>query len=110
MVRSMQDVRHVFDSHYPVPTFSSKCAYFEWAYVEWAYFEHVKGPLIKKEIATHEDVDLLKVDVDEFDEIAMHYEIRAMPTVIFVKNGEEIDRFVGFRQGADLTDFINKNK
>ena len=40
----------------------------------------------------------------------MHYEIRAMPTVIFVKNGEEIDRFVGFRQGADLTDFINKNK
>ena len=76
----------------------------------WAYFEHEKGPLIKKEIATHEDVDLLKVDVDEFDEIAMHYEIRAMPTVIFVKNGEEIDRFVGFRQGADLTDFINKNK
>ena len=77
---------------------------------EWAYFEHAKGPLIKKEIAAHEDVDLLKVDVDEFDEIAMHYEIRAMPTVIFVKNGEEIDRFVGFRQGADLTDFINKNK
>ena len=52
----------------------------------------------------------MKVDVDEFDEIVMHHEIRAMPTVIFVKNGEEIDRFVGFRQGADLTDFINKNK
>ena len=69
-----------------------------------------EGPLIKKEIATHEDVDLLKVDVDEFDEIAMHYEVRAMPTVIFVKNGEEIDRFVGFRQGAVLTNFIEKNK
>ena len=77
---------------------------------DWAYFERLKGPLIKKEIATHEDVDLLKVDVDEFDEIAMHYEIRAMPTVIFVKNGEEIDRFVGFRQGAVLASFIEKNK
>ena len=46
-----------------------------WATVfDWAYFEQLKGPLIKKEIATHEDVDLLKADVDEFDEIAMHYE------------------------------------
>jgi len=79
-------------------------------HAEWCGPCKMLGPLIKKEIATHEDVDLLKVDVDEFDEIAMHYEIRAMPTVIFVKNGEEIDRFVGFRQGADLTDFINKNK
>merc|ERR1712183_179997 len=79
-------------------------------HAEWCGPCKMLGPLIKNEIATHEDVDLLKVDVDEFDEIAMHYEIRAMPTVIFVKNGEEIDRFVGFRQGADLTDFINKNK
>ena len=69
------------------------------------------GPVLKGEITKQADVDLLKIDVDEFDEIAMHYEIRAMPTVIFVKDGQEIDRFVGFRGGADfINDFINKNK
>merc|ERR1712131_407217 len=43
-------------------------------HAEWCGPCKMLGPLIKKEIATHEDVDLLKVDVDEFDEIAMHYE------------------------------------
>ena len=107
----MQDVRPVFNSQSSILAQKSVLILPNSIHTfEWAYFEHAKGPLIKKEIAAHDDVDLLKVDVDEFDEIAMHYEIRAMPTVIFVKNGEEIDRFVGFRQGADLTDFISKNK
>ena len=34
------------------------------------------------------ETDLLKIDVDEFDEIAMEFGIRAMPTVVFLKNGQ----------------------
>ena len=42
-----------------------------------------------------------KVNVDEAGSVAQLYAIRSIPTVLFVKNGEEIDRFVGFRREQD---------
>jgi thioredoxin 1 len=36
-----------------------------------------------------------KVDVDNNQEVAMKYGIRNIPTVVFVKNGEVVDKQVG---------------
>ncbi len=36
-----------------------------------------------------------KVDVDSNNEIAMKYGIRNIPTVLFLKNGEVVDKVVG---------------
>ncbi|WP_340112258.1 thioredoxin [Maribellus mangrovi] len=36
-----------------------------------------------------------KVDVDNNQEVAMKYGIRNIPTVLFVKNGEVVDKQVG---------------
>lgn len=36
-----------------------------------------------------------KVDVDEVPDIAQRYEVMAMPTFLFLKNGEVVDRFSG---------------
>ena len=47
----------------------------------------IKGPIIEGLVDVNDDVDLIKVDVDEFDEIAATYAVRAMPTVVFLKNG-----------------------
>ena len=54
-------------------------------------------------------MDLLKIDVDEFDELAAHFQVRAMPTVVMVKNGEVVDQFMGLKQEPELVDFIEKN-
>ncbi|RLM86801.1 hypothetical protein C2845_PM04G04550 [Panicum miliaceum] len=40
----------------------------------------------------------LKVDVDELKEVAGEYEIEAMPTFLFIKDGKKIDTFVGARK------------
>ena len=37
----------------------------------------------------------LKVDVDETPEIAEKYQVMAMPTFIFIRNGEVVSRFSG---------------
>ena len=60
-------------------------------------------------IESRDGVDLLKIDVDEFDELAAHFQVRAMPTVVMVKNGEVVDHFMGLKQEPDLIDFIEKN-
>jgi len=44
------------------------------------------------------DAFFLKVDVDELKDIAAEYNVEAMPTFLFIKNGEKIHTVVGARK------------
>ncbi|KAG0614065.1 hypothetical protein M758_6G148900 [Ceratodon purpureus] len=37
----------------------------------------------------------LKVDVDEVQDVTSQYEVRAMPTFLFIKDGKQVDKIVG---------------
>ncbi|XP_046737721.1 thioredoxin-2 [Diprion similis] len=41
------------------------------------------------------DVIILKVDVDECEDIAFEYEISSMPTFVFIKNSTVLESFAG---------------
>ena len=43
-----------------------------------------------------------KCDVEEADEIAMQFGIRNIPTILFIKNGQVVDKFVGATTKAKL--------
>jgi thioredoxin 1 len=43
-----------------------------------------------------------KVNVDENPGVAFEFGVRNIPTLIFFKNGEEVDRHVGVAQKAQL--------
>lgn len=61
------------------------------------------GPIIS-ELAKDYDGKIVvgKCDVEENDDIAMDYGIRNIPTILFFKNGELVDKFVGAAQKATL--------
>jgi thioredoxin 1 len=48
-----------------------------------------------------------KVDVDENESLAMRFGIMSIPTVLIFKDGEMVDKHVGFRQKTQLADAIN---
>ena len=50
-----------------------------------------------------------KVYVDEEQELAIRYGVMSIPTVIFFKNGEEIDRKVGVMPAGAFTQVLDKN-
>ena len=54
-------------------------------------------------------VSFFNVDVDEAGELAMEYRISSVPCLVLMKNGEEVDRSIGFRPGAQLEAWIEKN-
>jgi thioredoxin 1 len=41
------------------------------------------------------DVIFVKVDVDENPELAAKYSVSAMPTFVFIKDGDVVDRLMG---------------
>lgn len=49
-----------------------------------------------------------KVDVDENNGIAVKYGVRAIPTLIFFKDGKEVDRIMGNTQKQAIVQRINK--
>ena len=54
-----------------------------------------------------ERIEIFKVDVDENQEVAIRYGITAMPTLVFLKDGEEVDRKVGYVEKKELEELIN---
>ncbi|CAF3998609.1 unnamed protein product [Rotaria sp. Silwood2] len=40
-------------------------------------------------------ITLAKIDIDKFSELSSKYKVKAVPTVLAIKNGKEIARFTG---------------
>tara|TARA_R110000851_G_scaffold94420_2_gene205223 strand:+ start:284 stop:595 length:312 start_codon:yes stop_codon:yes gene_type:complete len=65
-------------------------------------------PIIKElEIEFKDKAVIAKVNVDEEPQIAGALSIRAMPTVVFFKDGVEVERSVGVVSKSTYSDKIN---
>ena len=53
-------------------------------------------------------VKIIKIDVDQSQDIATKYNVASIPTVILFKEGKIIDTIIGFRQKEDFINAINK--
>jgi thioredoxin 1 len=61
------------------------------------------SPLVD-ELARENDgrLKVMKLDVDENQHTAMQYDVMSIPTLILFKEGQPVERIVGFRPKADL--------
>ena len=49
-----------------------------------------------------EEFNVLKVNVDDFKDIAIKYGIMSIPTLIKFKGGEEVKKVIGYRSKEEL--------
>jgi thioredoxin 1 len=65
------------------------------------------GPIVEELAAEYEGkVKVCKCNVDENDGVPMKYSIRNIPTLLFFKNGELVDRLVGAVPKQEIEDKI----
>lgn len=62
---------------------------------------------VEEEMA--DKISVVKVNVDDADEIAMKYRIMNIPTLLFFKGGQLVDKTVGAMPKNVLVDKINAN-
>ena len=65
-------------------------------------------PVLKEIASETENYDIVEIDVDEAQELAMNYGIEAVPTMIIFKNGMEIDRIGGYYPKEDLLEELER--
>jgi thioredoxin 1 len=51
-----------------------------------------------------------KVNIEQFQSLAQKFQVRSIPTLILLKNGREIDRFVGVKSKDYLLQQISNNR
>lgn len=79
-----------------------------WA--EWCGPCRMISPIIEELSSEYNGKVLVgKVDVDSNPEISMKYGIRSIPTILFVKNGEVVDKQVGAVPKKVIADKIDAN-
>src|SRR5690554_2139926 len=56
------------------------------------------------------DVEFVKLNVDENPQQAARYRVASIPTLLAFKNGNIVGQLVGFRPKEEIRAFIEKNK
>ena len=66
---------------------------------------------VLEEVATEVEgkADIVKVNVDENQATAADYGVMSIPTLILMKDGEEVDKVVGFQPKEQLVSLIEKH-
>lgn len=70
----------------------------------------VLGPIIETLATENTDVNVCVIDVDSSPEACAKFGIRNIPTVLFLKNGEVVDKFVGAKSKEFIQEKIDTLK
>lgn len=66
------------------------------------------GPIVEEIASEYEGKIVVgKCNVDEAQDISMQYGIRSIPTIIFFKNGEPVDKTIGLVPKEEIVKRIN---
>ncbi len=75
-------------------------------YADWCGPCKMMGTVLENVTA----IDILKVNVDEHNDIAAKYGIMSIPTLMIFKDGQEVTKVVGYRSQDEIEQIINENK
>ena len=72
-------------------------------YATWCGPCKMLGPVLENYQST---IKVIKVDTDEFEELAREYGVMSIPTLVLMEQGKEVKRNVGFIDEDGLATFL----
>ena len=75
-------------------------------YADWCGPCKAYSPIVESVAAENEDIKVVKINVDNSQDIAIKYQVMSIPTTVVIKNGQEINRAVGMMSKSDLLEMV----
>lgn len=77
-------------------------------YADWCGPCKMLAPIVEEVASEHDDLKVVRINVDNEERIAMDYQIMSIPTLVLIKDGKEVDRVVGAVQKKVIETMIEK--
>lgn len=77
-------------------------------YADWCGPCKIMAPEFEKASSEIKDVDFGKVNVDKDSELAQRFQVMGIPTTIFFKDKEQVDRHTGLMTAEDIKERAGK--
>ena len=75
-------------------------------YATWCGPCKMYTPIVEEFAQENQDIKVVKIDIDENQDIAFEYNVRSIPTTIIIKEGKEVDRAVGMISKEVLSQMV----
>ena len=79
-------------------------------FADWCGPCKMLSPVIEKLDVMNPDVDFYKVNIDENPSLAEEFEVQSIPNIVIFKNGQAVDRSIGFVSEQQLQEIISRNR
>ena len=77
-------------------------------FATWCMPCKMLSPILEEVAEADKDLEIIKVDIDQFEEEAMMDGIRSVPTLIYYKDGKEQKRVSGVHSKEEILEIMNK--
>ena len=75
-------------------------------YADWCGPCKMFSPVVEAVATENEDIKVVKVNVDDAQDLAIQYQVMSIPTTVVIKNGQEVNRVVGMVSKSDLLEMV----
>lgn len=76
-------------------------------YADWCGPCKMLSPVVEEIANENENIKVVKLNVDEAQDLAIQYGVMSIPTLVVIKNGEETNRNVGVISKEEILQLIN---
>ena len=77
-------------------------------YADWCGPCQMLSPIVDQVASEHEDLKVVKINVDEAQDLAINYGVISIPTLVVIKDGQETNRAVGLISKNAIEELIKK--
>ena len=71
-------------------------------YADWCGPCKVLSPIVEEFASENPDIKVVKVNVDEAQNLAINYEVMSIPTLVVIKDGKEVNRTIGVVNKSEI--------
>lgn len=75
-------------------------------YADWCGPCKMLSPIVEEVAEEEEKIKFVKLNIDNAEDIAIQYQVMSIPTLVVIKNGEEVNRSVGLIDKEKIKELI----